>query len=60
MADMEWTVKDLTEALKTVPVRCEGLLRDGAKRPSGNWESGIRQGLGRVRRDGSTTRPIGS
>src|SRR5271166_5379954 len=41
-----------------VSARCKGLLRDGAKRPRHNWQSAIRQALGRVRRGGSATGPI--
>jgi hypothetical protein len=29
MPDKEWTVRDLTEALKQFPTKRKGLLRDG-------------------------------
>src|ERR1700722_15631485 len=45
---------------ETVSVRCKGVLRNGAKRSANNWTSAIRQALGRGRRDGSATGPIGS
>src|SRR5207342_2550939 len=45
---------------EAVPVRSEGLLRDGAQRPRGNWKGAIRQGLGRVRRTGSPAGSVGS
>src|ERR1700730_3491408 len=43
-----------------ISTRGKGLLRDGAKRPGHDWQSAIRQGMGRVRRGGSATGPIDS
>jgi len=59
MADQEWTVKDLTEALK-VPIRCQCLLRHGAKRARNHRKGTIRQDLGRLRGNGSSAGPIDS
>jgi hypothetical protein len=58
MADKEWTVKDLVEALKQFPLDAKVYYEMGPNGPG--WESEIRQGLGRKRRDGSAIEPIGS
>ncbi len=48
MADQEWTVKELTEALKRLPVDAKVYLRHGAERARNHRESTIREDLGRL------------
>jgi hypothetical protein len=48
MADKQWTVKDLTEALKQFPLEAKVYYEDGAKRSRRDRQSALRQSLGRV------------
>jgi hypothetical protein len=58
MANKQWTVEDLMEALKTYPSQAKVYYEMGPNGPGTNRESAIRRGLGRGRGNGSTTGPI--
>jgi hypothetical protein len=46
MANNEWTVKDLAEALKRFPADAKVYYEMGPKRPRHDWKGAIREPLG--------------
>jgi hypothetical protein len=58
MADKEWTVKELAEALKQFPLDAK-VYEMGPNGSRNDRQSAIRQSLGQGRHHGSATGPIG-
>jgi hypothetical protein len=58
MADKQWTVKDLVEALKQFPLDAKVYYEMGANGPGTIGKAQIRQGLGRGRSVESATGPV--
>jgi len=59
MADQDWRVKKMTEALTESPPDAKAYCEMGAKRRRSDWEHTIREGPRCGRRDEDATGPIG-
>ena len=58
MAEEQWTVKDLVEALRQFPEEAKVYYEMGPNGPGTIRKGAIRQGLGRRRSDGSASGPL--